>query len=182
MQEPIPLNASKSEAPNIKSTINKLRLLDPIRMKRIDVIMKTRKHLLEGLRRDDAESTLGANRIYWLLDFKGTEGKLVKEASEGLMRGTDLPGVGTRSLWTEVLTTMCGAVGEARRTQIYMDLLKAIGATRSSGLKEAMQQVINKLIEVDPEITNRATDDAYFRTSILETQKNFIDDTLDRLF
>lgn len=67
------------EVGSIKTTINKLRILAPLKMKRIDEAVTRRKVLLEVLKRDEVNHGLGVNRFFRMMDYAGEEGEIVYE-------------------------------------------------------------------------------------------------------
>lgn len=178
MAEKQEIIVTDNEMGDIKSAVSKLRILSPLRMKRIDDQTKERASLLDILKRDNSEHFLGADRFHRIMDYHGTEGKVVNESLDGLLKDTFI----TRGLWTQVISGLGRVVDEGRRTQIYAELLDELESIKDSGKRKAINQILSDYTSFDPEIRNRATDESYFMGNMLKVESGAIQDTLNNLF
>lgn len=161
-----------------KNSISKLRLLSPLRMRRIDQIKEERTYILNTLREDDKKNFLGADRFATMLSFIGTEGRIVEEIFVGFTRESRF----TRGLWGEVLVGILGSVEEGRRTQYYGELLDAAKTTKDQSKKRAIEDILKKLDAIDPEARQRAENEDYFKSNMLNIQSIMLEDTFKNMF
>lgn len=162
----------------VKSSISRLRLLSPIRMRKIDTYLSERKKLAEALRQDDIDHGMGANRFFRNLDYNGTEGKIVMQAVDGFIKDSLI----TRKDWGNVVLAIGTAVNPLRRTQVFATLKHFTEETKDKGRKKAIEDILVKFEEIDPGIKERASDESYFSKGVLANLATAIEDSLSKIF
>src|SRR5258708_805078 len=121
---PVPQQEPSSENfADLSSTISKLRIFAPIKMRRIDGMRQERARLLDVLQRDNQRDFLGPDRLYRVQEYHMTERGMVDEVLAGVTGANPITG----KLWSEVLLGMGTHLAVGSRTQIYADLLDEIG-------------------------------------------------------
>lgn len=174
---PVPKHQFSSESfADLKKTIFKLRLLAPIKMKRIDAIRQERAELLDVLKQDSQQHFLGADRFHRIMDYRGTEGRIVME----VLNGTTAASPVTGNLWSEVLLEMGTHIDVGHRSQIYAELLDA--REQKPLVRKRIDRVLAGLEQIDPEIRQRAIDENFFRENKMDIQSEILDDTLGSMF
>ena len=161
---------------DISKTISKLRLLAPMKMRRIEKIEQERARLFDVLERDTEQHFLGADRFARILDYNGTEGKIVNEVLDGAIGTNPVTG----NLWADVLLDIATRVDIARRSQIYANLLD----TREEKFfaRKRIDRVIKVLEQTDHDISKRAVDENFYRENILKIIKEGLEDTFSKMF
>ena len=163
---------------NIAGAVNRLKLLSPIRMRRIGAIRKERTELLDVLRRDDTEHFLGSDRFHRIMDFRGTEGRIVREVMDGFTGETLV----TRGLWSKVLLKIGESVDIGRRTQIFADLYDASEQTRDPLKRKAIDELLRQFETIDPGIRKRSAEEGFFESQVIDAELAVIEDTFRNLF
>jgi len=169
---------SQPDNSNYKKAASMLRILSPIRMRRITEELKQRTELLDLLNRDDEKHFLRTNRYSVVLGIHGTEGSIVHESLKGLLEDT----IVTQSLWAEVISGLGHVVGEVRRAGMYRTLVNAKEESIDPFKISRINKILHDFSSFDPTIAERAFDDEYFVENMMNMTANMLQDTFSNLF
>lgn len=161
---------------NVKGAIAKLRLLSPVRMRRIHEFARQQTEIRELLIYDEQRHSLGADRLHWLNRYSGMEGKIVYELLDGATGVNPVKG----DLWAKVLVEIGSRVTAARRAQIYAELLDT--RARFPYLRIRLHKVMAGLEAVDPEVAHNVTDGGFFIENMMDMQEAALANTFSSMF
>jgi len=171
-----PPHSSPENSRDLSKTLSVLRWLSPVKMWRVNNIRQERARLLNVLQRDNRERFLGPDRVYRILDYQGTEWRIVIEVLNGTTGVNPITG----NLWSAVLLEMVTHLDIRRRAQIYAKLREV--RAKKSFARGRIDRIMEGLKQVDSRVSQRAVDEDFFRENVINMQSGLIEDAFDKIF
>ncbi len=168
----------RAEGAGVSDIVSKLRILSPLRMRRIDGFRKERVELYDVLQRDNKEHFLGAERFHRFMNFRATETKIALETTKGVIGETFL----TRNLWAELVFAVANTSEPDLRTLIFEELFLELKRTNDPFKRKTIDGLLRKISAKDTSILSRVGNEEYYREQLLNLISMTTEDTLSKLF
>jgi hypothetical protein len=165
-----------TEEEDINVTLDRLRIVAPLKMRRLERVSKQREKYVKALDDKDTYRTTSDN-VRLIYELGSTEGSMIEDILNGATEINPL----TAQLWSKVLMASARRVDFTRRWQIFEELQDA---SQIPGIRERVGRLLEQYNSVFPEVKDGLQDEALNRQQLdleHQSQKMFTND-LGQLF